>query len=506
MLSGATNRFRGLGRINWLYNGANYIYDLFHSKTPRPVKKFGALLHRKFTYYWIHFAYFAITSLITAGFVLIFDDISYINALYLTTSSMTCTGLTPVDFSLLSYPTQILCMFLIFIGNFIIMSLPALLFSRFRQGNAEDTTEGERTRRKAMTRLIFIVLIYYFTIIVIFSVINIIYFASWKAKREILEADNVNYVFFSIFETFAGFGNAGLSLLPDSLIPFSNTAYILQMLAVLILLGNTMYPVSIRVIVSCIRFVCKIFQLESLYIYDYILDHPRSCFTHIYSYYRTLWLVGMVIILTGVQIVLTLIIDWNGAALAPYGPVFKIQNAIFQSVSTRNAGFNSLVISNEAFSIQFLYVIMMYISSYPLVISLQKTAEIVRKDKYYTDEHFRLNSKRDKEYVKDGLRRVVYTDLMIVALGILIIAICEDNELNDNPYYSMFSVIFEVVSAYGNVGLSLGYGNAAYSFSGAWAWYSKVVIFFLLLFGRHRGLPANHDVMFGGRIRKSFDR
>lgn len=57
----------------------------------------------------------------------------------------------------------------------------------------------------------------------------------------------------------------------------------------------------------------------------------------------------------------------------------------------------------------------------------------------------------------------------------------------------MFSVIFEVVSAYGTVGLSLGVPYADYSFSGAWHVLSKLVLLTVMLRGRHRVLPMAID-------------
>lgn len=57
----------------------------------------------------------------------------------------------------------------------------------------------------------------------------------------------------------------------------------------------------------------------------------------------------------------------------------------------------------------------------------------------------------------------------------------------------MFQVLFEVVSAYGTVGLSLGYPNTDQSFSAQFNTFSKLVIIAMLIRGRHRGLPYSLD-------------
>ena len=54
-------------------------------------------------------------------------------------------------------------------------------------------------------------------------------------------------------------------------------------------------------------------------------------------------------------------------------------------------------------------------------------------------------------------------------------------------------VVFELVSAYGTVGLSLGVPYANFSFSGALSPLSKLIVCAVMLRGRHRGLPVAID-------------
>jgi hypothetical protein len=58
---------------------------------------------------------------------------------------------------------------------------------------------------------------------------------------------------------------------------------------------------------------------------------------------------------------------------------------------------------------------------------------------------------------------------------------------------STFNIIFEVISAYGCVGISVGVPWNNYSFSGAWHLASKLVLCAVMLRGRHRGLPVAID-------------
>jgi Trk-type K+ transport system membrane component len=57
----------------------------------------------------------------------------------------------------------------------------------------------------------------------------------------------------------------------------------------------------------------------------------------------------------------------------------------------------------------------------------------------------------------------------------------------------VFAIFFEVVSAYANVGLSLGYPTNLTSLSGHFNVFSKLVICAMMIRGRHRGLPYAID-------------
>jgi len=53
--------------------------------------------------------------------------------------------------------------------------------------------------------------------------------------------------------------------------------------------------------------------------------------------------------------------------------------------------------------------------------------------------------------------------------------------------------LFECVSAYGCVGLSLGYGNYFCALSVVFHPFSKFCVIILMIMGKHRGLPLSVD-------------
>lgn len=167
-------------------------------------------------------------------------------------------------------------------------------------------------------------------------------------------------------------------------------------------------------------------------------------------------------------------------------------------------------------SLQVLYVAMMYISVYPVVITMRNSNVYEERSLgiYATDPGYTKTKQRGSlfgvlkrhltdqgpqpetkgYFVRQQLRAQLAHDLWWIVLAILLIMIIETDQFERNPAaFSVFNVIFEVVSGYGCVGISLGVPNDAYSFCGSWHVLSKLVLCAVMLRGRHRGLPVAID-------------
>ncbi|KUI60843.1 High-affinity potassium transport protein [Cytospora mali] len=107
-----------------------------------------------------------------------------------------------------------------------------------------------------------------------------------------------------------------------------------------------------------------------------------------------------------------------------------------------------------------------------------------------------LSTKHEGEVdlVSQHVRSQLSHDVWWIALATFVITIIETkHSIIDPETYSVFNMMFEVVSAYTNIGLSLGLPDQAYSFSGGFYTGSKVVMVLVMLRGRHRGLPVALD-------------
>jgi len=78
-------------------------------------------------------------------------------------------------------------------------------------------------------------------------------------------------------------------------------------------------------------------------------------------------------------------------------------------------------------------------------------------------------------------------DLWLIVL-IFAIATAESDKITADPQnYSLFNILFEVISAFANSGLSIGMKGSPLSFCGFWSPFSKIMICFVMIMGRHRG-------------------
>lgn len=179
------------------------------------------------------------------------------------------------------------------------------------------------------------------------------------------------------------------------------------------------------------------------------------------------------------------------------GPVWlRLLNGLFQAVSTRVAGFACVNLASLHPGIQVSYLVMMYISVLPIAISIRRTNVYEEKSLgIYGSMSDENDDEKEPSYVGAHLRRQLSYDLWYIFVGLFIIAVAEGRDLeNTNEYaFTVFSCLFEIVSAYGTVGLSLGYPNSNASFSAQFSVVSKLVIIAMQIRGRHRGLPYKLD-------------
>lgn len=339
-----------------------------------------------------------------------------------------------------------------------------------------------------------IILVCYFVGICILGIVVLLpWIITSNTWGPVVDGDGQNRAWWGVFTPLSMFTDLGFTLTPDSMISFQTATLPLLFGSFLIIIGNTGFPCFLR---FCI-WVCSLFAPKSSGLWEelrFLLDHPRRCFTLLFPSRATWWLFWILVLLNGIDLVFFIILDLNDSVVTSLPPGYRVLDGWFQAVSTRTAGFACVNLAALHPAIQVSYLIMMYISVFPIAISVRRTNVYEEKSLgiYAGDEE---EDEEGKSYVGQHLRRQLSFDLWYIFLGLFIIAIVEGGRLqNTNEYaFTVFSVLFEIVSAYGTVGLSLGYPTINASLSAEFATLSKLIIVAMMLRGRHRGLPYALD-------------
>lgn len=187
-----------------------------------------------------------------------------------------------------------------------------------------------------------------------------------------------------------------------------------------------------------------------------------------------------------------------------------------QVVSARTAGFAVVDIASMSTAIQVAFAFFMYLTAYPFVVAMRQSSRPAfggaRRSSIHEgeDDHDISDDATtgDTAAPRAPRRRriavrsraiassIAQDDLPWLLLAVIAITIAEGTALRTTPnprYLSFLGIVFEVMSAYGTVGLSFGYPGTVTALSAQFGVFSKLVIMSVALAGRHRGIPAAID-------------
>ncbi|KAI1475988.1 potassium transport protein TRK1/TRK2 [Daldinia eschscholtzii] len=347
---------------------------------------------------------------------------------------------------------------------------------------------------RSLKTLALVLTIYFFG----YTIFGIITLVPWIVHNndyygKIIDAAGQSRVWWGFFTANSAFMDLGLTLTPDSMNSFNTAIFPLLVMSFLIILGNTGFPIMLR-------FMIWLFSLvvprgsglwEEL---RFLLDHPRRCFTLLFPSNATWWLFFILVALNGIDLILFIILDLHGEAVTNLPLNIRFLDGWFQATATRTAGFSCVNLAALHPAVQTSYLIMMYISVFPVAISIRRTNVYEEKSLgvYNTGYDDDDAGQSNISYVGTHLRRQLSFDLWYIFVGYFILTITEGPRLMAGDF-SMFAVLFEVVSAYGTVGLSLGYTGVNASLCSQFTVLGKLVIIAMQIRGRHRGLPYGLD-------------
>ncbi|KAI3401279.1 hypothetical protein diail_11985 [Diaporthe ilicicola] len=368
-----------------------------------------------------------------------------------------------------------------------------------RNSQFHDLTEDQREELggieyRSLKTLSLILTMYFWG----FWILSVVCLTPWifnSSYGSLVDAAGQSRAWWGIFTGNSAFMDLGFTLTPDSMNSFNTAVFPLLVMSFFIVIGNTGFPVMLRFII----WVTNLWVPRNSGLWEelrFLLDHPRRCFTLLFPSAATWWLFWLLVILNGIDLIFFIILDLGSGPIAELSPGIKVLDGLFQAASTRTAGFSCVNLSYLHPAVQTSYLIMMYISVFPIAISVRRTNVYEEKSLgIYQD----VSGEDDEgahvssfSYVGAHLRRQLSFDLWFIFIGFFILSISEGNRLSSNDF-SMFAVLFEIVSAYGTVGLSLGYPTVNASLSSQFSVVGKLVIIAMQIRGRHRGLPYGLD-------------
>ncbi|KAI8666020.1 Potassium transport protein [Fusarium keratoplasticum] len=367
--------------------------------------------------------------------------------------------------------------------------------SMFHNLSSQDREELGGIEYRSLKLLLKIILTYFFGLhfIGMICLIGWIQYAPSKYTDHIEESGQ-NKIWWAIYSAQTMVDNLGFTLTPDSMMTFSDAPAPMLIMSVLALAGHTFYPVILRFILwSTSKLLPEDSSLHEPL--SFLLNHPRRCYTLLFPSGPTLALLGILALLNIVDILFIILLDLDNPAVASLPGWPRFAASVFQAVSSRHTGTTSFNLAAVNPAVQMSLLVMMYVSVYPISIAVRSSNTYEERSLGLYEPSIQPDEQNGGSYFVTHLRNQLSFDLWYICLGLFCVCIAESKRImnGDDPAFTTWAILFEGVSAYCNVGLSLGYPTIASSFCTEYSTFSKLVICAMMIRGRHRGLPYALD-------------
>lgn len=377
------------------------------------------------------------------------DGISWVDALFVSTSAVCVTGLTPVDVSsVFSTEGHVVIILLIQIGGLGVMTLTSF-FAMFFMGNTSLYNQlvvrdmvSSNSLNSLLTTLVYIL---GFTL----AIEGIGMLAIWSDIHGTMRMSLKEELGFSAFHSISAFCNAGFSTLPGNLgnpliMTGHNPFYIY--ISLLIILGGIGFPILVNfkdIVLYHLRRGWK-------FLHSWRWD--RRKFYHLYDLNtRIVLIVTFLLLLFGTMGIA--LFEWN-ASFAGMPLADKWTQAFFNATCPRTAGFSSVDLAGLSVQTMLIYLFLMWVGG-----GSQSTAGGIKVNAFAVVVMNLVAVIRGTERVEvfgrelshDSIRRSNAT--VVMSLGVLLLFIFTISIFE--PNLSVMAITFECVSALSTVGSSL---------------------------------------------------
>jgi len=461
-------------KISWLNSNSFYsliIFGLFLFEISRFDIRRASLILNPAQLFMLSFSFIILT-----GAALLklpnstTSPITYIDALFTSTSAVCVTGLIVVDtatkFTALG---KSIILLLIQVGGIGIMTFTSF-FGYFFKGGSSSFSErfvlsnffsddNISEIRKTLTKVIFMTIsIEAIGAVFIYFNLDKTYFTSIASRIQ-----------YSIFHSISAFCNAGFSTLSDGLYDFRvrGTYPILYIISLLIIFGGIGFPILLN-FYSFIKY--KFLSLISSLRYG-----QKRAYVPMMININSRLVIYTTLFLLVIGTVFFFVFE-NENTLKGMDLSGKIAHSFFGSVTPRTAGFNSVNMTQLSIATVVLTIFLMWVGASPVstgggiktstfAIALLNILRIARMK-----QHIEFHKREIHERSVDRAFTIITLSIIILGCSSLIIYIIE-------PNMGALNILFECVSAFGTVGLSLG-------ITPTFTDLSKIFLIFLMFLGR----------------------
>ncbi len=369
-------------------------------------------------------------------------SLSYLDSLFTSVSAVCVTGLVSVD-TATTYTElgRIILLCLIQAGGLGIMTFTGFFSYIFtsRSSFSDRLLMKELFSAESMSNLFKIMAkIITFTFLIEIAGALLVYSS--------LDNDFTNRFFFSVFHSVSAFCNAGFSTLGDNLFAteIRNNSSLQIWVAILIILGGLGFPVLMNLYSN--------FKYRLLFIWSK-LKGKRIPVRAVHKNVATRIVLMMTAILIAAGALVYYFLEMHYSSVKADMPE-KIITSLFASISSRTAGFNITDISFWGYPTVFLMIVLMWIGASP-----GSAGGGIKTTTFAIAARSAWNNIRGTEHLKIGNREIghatikrvlsiIFLSLVVIGTGFFVLLLSEPGK---DPVY----LLFECVSAYSTVGLSM---------------------------------------------------
>lgn len=398
------------------------------------------------------FAYSFLFIILSGAFLLMLPNahhghLSFVNALFTSTSAVCVTGLTVVDTSATFTTTGLIIMILLIqIGGLGVMTFTSFFaMSFFSQTSFQDQMVLKNILNENSLNNIFRTLFYILLTTVVIEAVGA--YVIYMQVADIPEKVIPEKVFFALFHAISAFCNAGFSTLPDNLYnPSVRHLYGFQSwMALLIILGGIGFPIVFN--------------------YGKLLRHTIHNFinkitgqSERYSELRVVSTTTRIVIpATIILVVAGTALFWlfeNDNTLKGLPTIGKLATSFMGAVTPRTAGFNNVPMESMLPTTVFLTMILMWIGASPMSTGggIKTTTFVIGLKNIYTtikgQSRVELSKRQLTVENVNRANSIIFLSLIWIGMATILLLILE-------PHATVRQALFEIISAIGTVGLTL---------------------------------------------------